>query len=410
MKRKRNKSFIFDKCVEESIESLNITPSKRGKVRQFLWILMRDGREQNQDSFSFTQKPYKYWIKVFGGKYKDIVDVLKENKLIEVCDKYSTELHLSKRYKIAENLHKRCIHPVGEEEVVSPSCYIMSTQSLQLIDYETIKVGKIRVKNSVKLNNKSMDIVLDTEKNLSKLKVDELKLESSLKSYFNSIVPASFKTDFEINKKVFNYNDKYLTKDQALEKSSKMGVTIIEDYNGKIYFDNLTDFVNKKREAIFSSYYESILNLSEGHFYASRNETNNRLDTNLTNLPSLLLNVIKEDNDLVEIDLCNSQFAIFAHLIPEEVVGGDVELFKQLSQECELYPYLQEKMALSSRKEAKTVCFEVCFSSHKNHSQYVTEMRKLFPNVMRWVDNFKEKHGDNQFAIMLQKKEILNFH
>ena len=141
------------------------------------------------------------------------------------------------------------------------------------------------------------------------------------------------------------------------------------------------------------------------YFHASRNDTNNRLDTNLTNFPSILLEVIKEDNGLVEIDLCNSQFAIFSHLIPEDVVGEDVELFKQLSSECGLYPYLQEKMALHTRKEAKTVCFEVCFSSHKNHSQYVTEMRQLFPNVMRWVDGFKEKHGYNQFAILLQKKE-----
>ena len=32
-------------------------------------------------------------------------------------------------------------------------------------------------------------------------------------------------------------------------------------------------------------------------------------------------------------------------------------------------------------------------------------MRRLFPTVMKWVDEFKEKYGDNQFAIMLQKKE-----
>ena len=182
-------------------------------------------------------------------------------------------------------------------------------------------------------------------------------------------------------------------------------VDIIEDFNGTIFATDLYKFVYNKKHEITENYLEALINLDEKNFYASRNETNNRLDTNLTNFPSILLEVLLEDNNLVEIDLCNSQFAIFSHLIPKEVVGEDVDLFKTLSQECELYPYLQEKMALSSRKEAKIVCFEICFSSHKNHSQYVTEMRKLFPNVMRWVDDFKKQNGDNQFAIMLQKKE-----
>ena len=403
---KRNKLFLIDKWLDEAIDNLPISKTRKSSAKLFIWILSRDGRKLNQDSYSFTHKPYKYLLKTFSSRYMELISILKENKLIEIDERYSAERHISKKYKIAENPYFPSYSPImnnyqSTEEY--PSCYSMSTHFSQLVDYEELREGKKAVKKLIKMG---VNIIEDVEKSLSKLKIDELKLESTLKGYFETIVPASFKTSSEINRKVFKYDDEtYLTKEQALEKSRKLGVSIIEDYNGKIYFDNITDFVNKKREAIFSSYLESILGMSNKCFYADRNSTNNRLDSNITNMPSLLLEVIKDDNDLVEIDLCNSQFAIFSHLIPKEVVGEDVDLFKTLSQECELYPYLQEKMALSSRKEAKTVCFEICFSSHRNRSQYVTEMRKLFPTVMKWVDEFKEKYGDNQFAIMLQKKE-----
>ena len=413
--RKRNYKnvYLFDLPLLEAIENLDISNIRKEGARYLVWILLRDGRRFNQDAFSFTDKPKNFLAKVFSSRYKEILNPLIEGGIIEVDNSYSADLHFSKRYKVANKFCPKkevVVESNGNLNTIS-SCdngagYVMCPQIVELIDFEQLNLLKMEVHNNTKKAIKYMDIIEDVEKNLAKLKIDYLKLEDTLRGYFNTITPASFKTNHEVKRKVVEFEEGvYLTKQQALDKLLGTGLTMIEDYDGKVYFRDLIKFVNDKRESVFVSYKESILGMEHKYFFASRNDTNNRLDTNLTNLPSLLLEVIKEDNGLVEIDLCNSQFAIFAHLIPKEVAGDDVELFKKLSQECELYPYLQEKMALSSRKEAKTVCFEVCFSSHKNHSQYVTEMRKLFPNVMRWVDNFKEKHGDNQFAIMLQKKE-----
>lgn len=412
-KRNYKKVYLFDATLLEAIENLDVSNIRKEGAKYLVWILLRDERKFNQDAFSFTDKPKKFLAKVFSSRYKEILDPLIEGGIIEVDNSYSADLHFSKKYKVADKFCQNEDVVVDSSGVLNTisSCedgvgYIMCPQIVQLIDFEQLNLLKMEVHNNTKKAIKYMDIIEDVEKNLAKLKVDYLKLEDTLRGYFNTITPASFRTNHEVKRKVVEFEEGvFLTKQQALDKLLGTGLTMIEDYDGKVYFRDLIKFVNDKRESVFVSYKEAILGMEYKYFFASRNDTNNRLDTNLTNFPSILLDVIKEDNNLVEIDLCNSQFAIFAHLIPDDIVGDDVELFKRLSAECDLYPYLQEKMALHTRKEAKTVCFEVCFSSHKNHSQYVTEMRQLFPNVMRWVDNFKEKHGYNQFAIMLQKKE-----
>ena len=408
--------ILLDKVIDEEVEKLPLSNANKNHSKRFIKMLIKDGRSQNGDPFSFTDKPYNYLSKGFGNNYKkSFLDVLISEKLVEVDNKYSTNLSFSKKYKVSENLailsDSLCLSlPTHLHDFGGLLHYVPSF--LQDIDYQSIASTKRGCILRTKKVKNYMNLEDDFVKCVSKLHVDFNKIEKVIENYVNSISPRSFNINHSIKRKVIpikNLNGKsdiiYFTKENAIKYALENNVDIIEDFNGTIFATDLYKFVYNKKHEITENYLEALINLDEKNFYASRNETNNRLDTNLTNFPSILLEVLLEDNNLVEIDLCNSQFAIFSHLIPKEVVGEDVDLFKTLSQECELYPYLQEKMALSSRKEAKIVCFEICFSSHKNHSQYVTEMRKLFPNVMMWVDDFKKQNGDNQFAIMLQKKE-----
>ena len=416
---KRNYKIVLDEVIEEAILKLPLSNVHKNNVRRFLHILLKDGERKNGDRFSFTDKPYLYLSKVFRNTYyKDFLKTIIEEGVVEVNESYSSDLHFCKKYRVSEKLAKMVISTCNQvdimEDVVGEDSGLLHNvlRFSQLPNYQTIRNNKIDLNVKIKQKLSNMDIEKDFDKCASQLYVNFPKLESVIEKYVNGILPNSFNINHAVKRKVIPIKGvsqkeevTYFTKQKALDYTREKGVDIIEDFNGRIIIDDLFKFLVKKRHSVAESYLESLINLSEKNFYAERNSTNNRLDTNLTNFPSLLLEVIKEDNCLVEVDLCNSQFTIFAHLIPEEVVGDDVSLFKALSQECELYPYLQEKMSLSSRKEAKTVCFEVCFSSHKNRSQYVTEMRRLFPNVMRWVDDFKKQNGDNQFAIMLQKKE-----
>ncbi len=150
---------------------------------------------------------------------------------------------------------------------------------------------------------------------------------------------------------------------------------------------------------------DSIIRMEKKDFYAKRNNTNNRLDTNITNMCGLLTKKIIKDNDLVSIDLNNSQFAILSYVLQTELTTEDFICFKRLSTSGELYDYLKEKFSLSSRKEAKTNCFELLFSGRKNPSKEKKDLKTEFPNVVAWIDNYKKEYGDKKFAIMLQQVE-----
>ena len=56
---KRNKLFLIDKWLDEAIDNLPISKTRKSSAKLFIWILSRDGRKLNQDSYSFTYKPYE---------------------------------------------------------------------------------------------------------------------------------------------------------------------------------------------------------------------------------------------------------------------------------------------------------------------------------------------------------------
>ena len=137
--------------------------------------------------------------------------------------------------------------------------------------------------------------------------------------------------------------------------------------------------------------------------YANRNSTNSRMDTNFTNLPSAIFEKYKEVNKLVEFDVKNNQFAILAHILPKEVVREDVELFKFLAKRGELYEYVETKLGLRSRQEAKELLICVLFASYRVLDRRIKE---VFPNLCEWIKKWKKENGDDgEFPIMLQQKE-----
>ena len=154
----------------------------------------------------------------------------------------------------------------------------------------------MNVKIKQKLSN--MDIKKDFDKCASQLYVNFPKLESVIEKYVNGILPNSFSINHAVKRKVIPIKGvsqkeevTYFTKQKALDYTREKGVDIIEDFNGRIIIDDLFKFLVKKRHSVAESYLESLINLSEKNFYAERNSTNNRLDTNLTNFPSLLFPV-----------------------------------------------------------------------------------------------------------------------
>jgi hypothetical protein len=89
---------------------------------------------------------------------------------------------------------------------------------------------------------------------------------------------------------------------------------------GRVYVCDAKTFAKRRELEARASLLNSLAKLKEirdrRNIYCSRNETNGRLDHNLTNLKSAALPLLRLDGEpLAQIDLKNSQFTILAELI-----------------------------------------------------------------------------------------------
>lgn len=91
-------------------------------------------------------------------------------------------------------------------------------------------------------------------------------------------------------------------------------------YRDRVYLADAGQWISDKVDQTRLIYLDSLVKLKNirqrPNIYCKRNDTNQRLDTNLTNLKSEFIKYLRLDGErLVSIDLCNSQFTILARLI-----------------------------------------------------------------------------------------------
>jgi len=232
------------------------------------------------------------------------------------------------------------------------------------------------------------------------------------------------------------------------------GMSIIRDKTD-YYIDYPERYFSKKELNIRISYYDAIYRFQNREFTASRNATNERLDSNLSSFPSLLLGCLRYDEPLVSIDLSNSQFVMFSKIIEsgflhhifnisqlpainnnnhivsgdnirsynttrndtelvvnerqDPILTGDVIEFIEVAKSGQLYEKIQKHFELpdgdAGRKEAKGLMFQVCFSARRDNRAFKKKLKELYPNVISIMDRVKARYRDNDFAILLQKME-----
>jgi hypothetical protein len=232
--------------------------------------------------------------------------------------------------------------------------------------------------------------------NLAAMEVEKIKIED-------------FKINENVNRDSFNVSfggDKkyWMSKEKAIQKSIQLDKTLIQDDN-KFYVIDEYEFILRKKSSVLQSYQDAINKIVNKKFYGKRNSTNNRLDTNLTNMAKVLTNEVCLKNNLVQFDLCNSQFAILSDLLEGTLKTEDFAQFKTHSYNGSLYEYIMEQLNLESRLEAKKMMFELMFSKEDYQSNLKSKLKQIFPSVVQTVDDYKKDNGYNNFSIMLQKRE-----
>lgn len=402
-----NKDFIYlPNILVEELCSLNLSKVNLSKACRFIKILMMKAKKDNDsDIFCYAEMPYKYLSKIFGNNYKkDFLNSLLEVDIIQTNGVYSKKRKVVLKYKINPEKWRKITYDsiVSNDDVIiiNNSVYpIMSpmpdTQVLIEFEFDLQKDLK-EVENTDVVYNKNISEIHFKEDKLIKevsVKAKGIELDTYLPINLDlsEVIPLKIKGEIK-------YTRYCVAEEQAL-KGNKV---IVKD--GKSYkIVNPEEYLERKKTSKYCSDINSVKELERKRFRSSRNETNKRLDTNLTNMSSYLVESIMKDNRLVEIDLCNSQMAISTLVM--DIDTDDYRKYKELSLQCSTYEYIQEHFKLSSRSEAKSLVFNIFFSSHKSKGKGVDKMKELFPSVVSWIKEYQKKEGDNQFAILLQRKE-----
>ncbi len=400
------------------------------KAKRMVWTILKSTYCHTEKSaFDFYDIPSEYFRKSFGytkaNGYNATLLPLMQLGIIERVDSYSTTNHQCRKYRInpemldcdtreAFTFEQKVevdedIRTAWTKKVLSEAVLCPATAQRIIDDY----VGNEKFMANTLVGDAALDFVSD-----------------------KGIVQVSFKKE---NGEWGNY---FCGLEKCRKNIEKAGgdATLIK-HGERFVIQSLSQWRKMKAQQIRFAYEQSVADFLCKPIYAKRNETNNRLDHNFTNLPSILLEAVIIDGEkLASVDLSNSQMAFLADELTKnakktfflennkgkegidstigykgkednkvlktlDVVKGDVSSFIKNVKEGFLYESLMEISGETNRSMAKVGVFQILFSKHRAKFKAKTNFRKVYPTVLDFVDKFKAKYGDNQLAIHLQKRE-----
>jgi len=418
---------VIPEKLKIAIDDLGLSKIMKNKALKLVCLLIQKGMQNNHDLSGYISLAVNYLQKTFTPYYHtDFFNLLKSEKIIESNEKYKQGSKAfpgySKGYRINEHLlNGEFVSTSYQDDKFrnDQDSYIninrryfyknLNNNHTNVIPTNSITnhLPSINMHISTKLFEKSMIF-----EDLSSLFYDEEKIWKATEAKIAYISTKLFKVDNEITQNYFevinHINDLTYktTKKKAIAWSEDNGVTLIQD--GKFfYMDDLDRYVLLKKRNLLLNYKWYIAKLKKNIFYANRNVTNNRLDHNLTSLNKDTMKIIKKDNDLIEIDMKNCQFAIHAYWMKQKdlCVDEDVQKYYNMCSKGTLYEELAKIMNVT-REEAKQVMMEVAFTSEDYRSPAKKLFKGLFPNVVAHIDGFKkEKKDSSLFSVELQELE-----
>jgi hypothetical protein len=151
--------------------------------------------------------------------------------------------------------------------------------------------------------------------------------------------------------------------------------------------------------------------INDGFLFFKRNNTNGRLDTNLTSLPSFLRPYLISEEKLMHLDIKNSQPYFFYTCIQNDSTINKEELarFGKLVIEGTLYEFLGEEYKKQTgysrtRNQMKKGLYKIFFSKVPSFQHLKTFFGGQFPTIMEHINQTNEK-DNSTLAKLLQSKE-----
>jgi len=404
---KKSQIKLPEKMIQD-IEKLNLSETNKSHAFKFIQIIMSDSFKNTGDIFSFNEKPKEYLKKVFSVNYNLWLKVLINEDIILCSNYYNPKKNESLQYAINPKYNNYyLINYISSDP--SPVLCVKTFYNSLINRCFKEKVNKAQKEQSIyyKWFNediKSLKINYDLLDQIIIERAEKISLENLGFKELKYLEKKSYKVINIGNSSISDVKKRFMKSSRVEEIKEINNFSIIETPSG-CYLDDLGNYLNKIKLSIILSYSNSLDRLKMDNIKVIRNETNNRLDTNITNMYSELLDEICRQNELIQIDLRNSQFCFLSKLLKENLKTPDSQLFQILSTNGKLYNYVANCLGVKNYSESKKSLFSLLFSSHKFKSNEKKELKKIFPTVIEWIDNFKKQNGDNQFSISLQKIE-----
>jgi hypothetical protein len=405
-KYKKFRSFLLPKeIVDLLFLSAHVTPLLDNKESEIIIglavindILSKSNQKRKNENYPFHFNPMAsiYLQLKYGNDYKDYLQWLVIRNIVW-SDKYhkgkatSYYLHAINAYVEFNTrlLKENEIKPEEIKEVLDTYCI---RDNIEII-LETHAVNGIEGVQKNGVYNKWYRIkVLITKTNrkfLTRDYEDDATFINNAPTYI---------------KKMGSYYKKHLKIDYDAAMNHS-----INRYNMELE-ESKTDKEKVSAHKRYSSRVSSINSLYNGSLNKSlrfnRNDTNKRLDTNLTNMASDLRKFILGVENMSYLDLSNSQPVLFNIILKSYLDTVSDELKKEIRWYSEItlsgqwYECLQKLYNLS-RDECKQIWMQIAYSENDHYLQVKKVFKAGFPEIYSLIEKIKQVNYE-QFAIELQ--------
>lgn len=388
-KNKVYRNLVLPKSMNEELIQL----AKGKTLRNCYYILYVITNGYNKHDYNNFQNyrpiPVNRLLKMLGSGYIKPLNILLFNGFVERTEEFGVDNCF--QYRVAPKYYQE------RDAIKVKFSYYQKTDCTK--QYESDKKElEIFIKNFRLLNIPFDKLYPYIDNKVKHLSISDYITDKKVDWAFPKMDVTEIDEDwlFTVHKK--------LVKKEALLIADQKNKIIVND-GKKICMVDPEYFIMEQKNFTKMAWTASVENLvDESTLYGKRNKTNNRLDTNFTNMSKDLFEIILDHNQMEEYDLKNSQPALLSHLLKEQgIISDDVQLFHQLTNYEGFYEHFKD-FGLD-RSRAKKMIFKVFFGKDRVEDAMSKRFKDQFPTVSKFISAYKWENGDNAFAIMLQKFE-----
>lgn len=385
---------LLPRDLVTAVDNLGLSDNQRDKC---MFLIDRMTVKSYREGGTFTaplQLSSNYFRKVFNSKYQQFFKPMLEGGIIKtLLSSEGTASYRPGKYAKSYYLNPSFFYLENNQTYTPPPLPIFVTTP-----------GK-RPYPAMPLDEKQRECILNLKFDTDRMEkeVDELceKIGRSDLLFGDKIEHFSYEVRITKNN---NPRTIRCNLERAAEIAEEDGLELFQD-KGVVHIANVEDHLRKKKATFNLTAHTSIAQLESSNVYCYRSNVNGRVSHNITNMHNSITSIIIEDNDLVQLDLCNSQMKLLASLLPDNLVDESTIRFKELASRGELYNALGELCEQGDRGKGKNLAFVVAFGSPGSTTPGYSNMKESFPEVVAWAEDFKSKESKRDFAILLQKKE-----